>query len=214
VFRNCSAEVPFGLVNGKEPLTHESLLRLFEEKGALLQGHFLLSSGLHSPRYLQCARVLMDPELATRLGAGLAARLRPLVAGGPVGAVVAPALGGVLVAHEVARAFGCRGLFTERQDGVMTLRRGFVLESGEGVVVVEDVITTGGSTREVVDAVRARGARILAVGSLVDRSGGKLDLGLARASLLALEVPTYAAAECPLCAGGSKPEKPGSRAPR
>jgi len=197
-----------------EPLTHDSLLRLFEEHGALLQGHFLLTSGLHSPRYLQCARVLMEPAVATRLGAQLAERLLPLLGGKPPGAVVAPALGGVLVAHEVARAFGCRGLFTERQDGAMTLRRGFTLEAGEGVVVVEDVITTGGSTREVMDAVVARGAKVLAVGSLVDRSGGKVDLGVPRRSLLELEVPTWPAESCPLCAGGSKPEKPGSRAAR
>src|SRR5512139_2023060 len=124
-----------------EPFTNESLLRLFEERGALLQGHFLLSSGLHSPRYLQCARVLMDPPLATRLCQALAERLLPRVGGVAIGAVVAPALGGVLVAHEVARALGCRGLFTERQEGVMTLRRGFTLAAGEGVVVVEDVIT-------------------------------------------------------------------------
>jgi orotate phosphoribosyltransferase len=197
-----------------EPLNHDSLLRLFEERGALLQGHFLLSSGLHSPRYLQCARVLMDPALATRLGAALAARLGPLLGGKGPGAVVAPALGGVLVAHEVARALGCRGLFTERQDGTMTQRRGFVLEAGEGVVVVEDVITTGGSTREVMDAVSARGAKVLAVGSLVDRSGGAVDLGVPRRSLLELEVPTYPADACPLCAAGSKAEKPGSRAAR
>jgi orotate phosphoribosyltransferase len=197
-----------------EELTHDSLLRLFGERGALLQGHFLLTSGLHSPRYLQCARVLMDPVLATRLGAALAFRLRPLLGGRPAGAVVAPALGGVLVAHEVARALGCRGLFTERQDGTMTLRRGFTLEAGEPVVVVEDVITTGGSTREVMDAVTARGARVVAAGSLVDRSGGKVDLGVPRRSLLELDVPTYPAEACPLCAAGSKPEKPGSRAAR
>jgi len=197
-----------------EALTHESLLRLFGERGALLQGHFLLTSGLHSPRYLQCARVLMDPALATRLGAALAARLRPLLGGTAAGAVVAPALGGVLVAHEVARALGCRGLFTERQDGTMTLRRGFTLETGEPVVVVEDVITTGGSTREVMDAVTARGARVVAAGSLVDRSGGTVDLGVPRRSLLELEVPAYPAEACPLCAAGSKPEKPGSRAAR
>ena len=188
------------------------LLVLFQEREALLDGHFLLSSGLHSARYLQCARVLMDPELALRLGRALAAALRPHLAGVAPSAIVAPALGGVLVAHEVARAFGCPGLFTERQDGEMTLRRGFRLEAGEPVVVVEDVITTGGSTREVMDAVRARGARVLAVGSLVDRSGGAVDLGVPRASLLRLEVPTYPADDCPLCAAGGKPEKPGSRA--
>jgi orotate phosphoribosyltransferase len=198
----------------KDGFTHESLLRLFEERHALLQGHFLLSSGLHSARYLQCARVLMDPALATRLGEALAARLRPLCGASAPRAVVAPALGGVLVAHEVARALGCVGLFTERQDGTMTLRRGFTLEDGDPVVVVEDVITTGGSTREVLEAVKARGARVLAVGSLVDRSGGALDLGVPCRSLLELEVEAYPADACPLCAQGSKPEKPGSRAAR
>jgi orotate phosphoribosyltransferase len=197
-----------------EALTHEALLRLFAERGALLEGHFLLTSGLHSPRYLQCARVLMDPVLATRLGAELALRLKPLLGGSTPAAVVAPALGGVLVAHEVARALGCVGLFTERQEGTMTLRRGFTMEQGEAVVVVEDVITTGGSTREVMDAVVSRGGRVVAAGSLVDRSGGKVDLGVPRRSLLELEVPAYAAEACPLCATGSRPEKPGSRAAR
>jgi orotate phosphoribosyltransferase len=188
------------------------LLQIFKERGAFLEGHFLLSSGLHSPGYLQCALVLADPDLATRLGADLAAILRPLLSGTSPRAVVAPALGGVLVAHEVARAFSCRGLFTERQDGVVTLRRGFAIEREEAVVVVEDVITTGGSTREVLECVRGRGARVLAVGSLVDRSAGSVDLGLPRASLLALDVPSWEAAACPLCAQGSRPEKPGSRA--
>jgi orotate phosphoribosyltransferase len=192
--------------------SNDSLLRLFEDRSALLQGHFLLTSGLHSDRYLQCARVLMDPELATRLGRGLADRLRPHLTESPV-AVVAPALGGVIVAHEVARALGCLGLFSERQDGVMTLRRGFTLAAGQPVVVVEDVITTGGSTREVLQAVAATGARALAVGSLVDRGGG-VDLGLPRESLLTLEVRNWAAADCPLCAKGGRPEKPGSRASR
>ena len=187
------------------------LLALFKERQALLDGHFLLSSGLHSARYLQCARVLMDPDLATRLGHSLADALRPHLEGVAPAAIVAPALGGVLVAHEVARAFGCPGLFTERQEGSMTLRRGFRLEEGQPIVVVEDVITTGGSTREVMDAVRARGARVLAVGSLVDRSAGGLDLGVPRAWLLRLEVPTYPAEACPLCAAGGQPAKPGSR---
>ena len=187
------------------------LLALFRERGAVLDGHFLLSSGLHSPRYVQCARVLMDPELATRLGAELARALDSVLEGQKPDAVVAPALGGVLVAHEVARAFGGRGLFTERQDGVMTLRRGFVLEPEEKVVVVEDAITTGKSTSEVIDAVRARGTRLIAVGSLVDRSAGDVEFGVPRRSLLRLEVPTWEAAACPLCAAGSRPEKPGSR---
>jgi orotate phosphoribosyltransferase len=190
----------------------DPVLDLFMERGALLEGHFLLSSGLHSPRYLQCARVLMDPAMATRLGGALAESLRDALGATKPSAVVAPALGGVIVAHEVARAFGVRGLFTERQDGVMSLRRGFALEPGEPIVVVEDAITTGKSTREVLDAVTRSGARVLAVGSLVDRSFGDVDFGVPRRSLLRLEVPTWDAAACPLCASGSKPVKPGSRA--
>ena len=191
--------------------SNDALLELFKERGALLEGHFLLSSGLHSPRYLQSARVLMDPPLATRLGAELSERLRPLCDGVTPGAVIAPALGGLLVAHEVARGLGCRGLFTERQQGTMTLRRGFSLAVGEPVVVVEDVITTGGSTREVIDVARAHGARVIAVGSLVDRSAGAVDIGVPRVSLLALDVPSFDGAACPLCAQGSAPVKPGSR---
>jgi orotate phosphoribosyltransferase len=185
------------------------LLDLFRSSGALLEGHFLLTSGLHSPKYLQSALVLQDPATATRLGALLAEALRPVAAGAQT--VVAPALGGVLVAHEVARGLGGRGLFTERQEGAMRLRRGFRLRKGEPVVVVEDVITTGGSTREVMDVVRTHGAEVVAVGSLVDRSGGAADLGVPRRALLTLDVPTWPADACPLCAEGSKAEKPGSR---
>ena len=191
----------------------EDLLSLLKERSALLEGHFRLSSGLHSSQYLQCARVLMDPKLATKLGADLAAALRDVPGAEKPAAVVAPALGGILVAHELARALGCRGLFTERQEGIMLLRRGFTLEPGEAVVVAEDVITTGGSTREVIDAVRTRGARVVAVGCVVDRSGGAADLGVPLRSLLALYIPTYPPATCPMCARGSKPEMPGSRNP-
>jgi orotate phosphoribosyltransferase len=190
-------------------MAHE-LLDLFRSAGALLEGHFLLTSGLHSPRYLQCARVLMDPVAATRLGAALASSLEGVLKE-PPGAVVAPALGGVIVAHEVARGLGCRALFTERQEGRMTLRRGFSILPGEGVVVVEDVITTGGSTREVMDLVRASGGRVLAAGSLVNR-GAEIDLGVPTRSLLQVDAPTYPAESCPLCAQGSRAEKPGSRA--
>jgi orotate phosphoribosyltransferase len=191
----------------------DDLRRVFLEREALLEGHFLLSSGLHSATYLQCARVLMDPALATRLGAELASALRSVLPRAPV-AVVAPALGGVLVAHEVARAFGVPGMFTERQEGVMTLRRGFRLPGGASILVVEDVITTGGSTREVMTTVAGAGATVIGVGSLVDRSGGGVDLGVPRASLLMLEVPSYEASACPLCAAGSRLEKPGSRSAR
>ena len=186
------------------------LLAEFQRRGAVLEGHFLLSSGLHSPRYVQCARVLMDPPFATKLGAALAAELRGVLGSRAAGAVTAPALGGILVAHEVARALGCRALFTERQDGAMVLRRGFALEAGEVVVVVEDAITTGGSTREVMEAVRRAGAEVVAVGCLIDRSAG-VDLDVPLRSLIRLEVPTWAADECPLCASGSPAVKPGSR---
>ena len=155
--------------------------------------------------------MLADPQLATRLGGRLADALRPLLGDTRPGAVVAPAIGGILVAHEVARALGCRGIFSERQDGRMTLRRGFSVAPDEGVVVVEDVMTTGGSTREVIDAMRAGGARVLAAGSLVDRSGGVADLGVPVVSLLALDVPTYAADPVPCARTGRSPEKPGSR---
>jgi orotate phosphoribosyltransferase len=189
----------------------DDLLPLFKEVGALLEGHFLLSSGLHSPRYLQCARVLMHPDTATRLGAKLGAALAQDIRSKPLAAVVSPALGGVIVGHEVARALTVPALFTERHEGRMALRRGFTLEPGDEVVVVEDVITTGKSTREVIDVVESTGARVVAVGSLVDRSAGAVDLGRPRRSLLTLDVPTYEADRCPLCRDGSKPEKPGSR---
>ena len=189
----------------------DDLLAVFKARGAVLEGHFRLSSGLHSPRYIQCARVLMDPVLATGLGARLAEALRPVLARAPE-AVVAPALGGVLVAHEVARAFGCRGLFTERQDGTMTLRRGFELGADEPVLVVEDVITTGRSTREVIAAVTRLGATVLAVGSLIDRSEAQdLDLGVPRRSLLRVEAPVSTPEDCALCAAGVPAVKPGSR---
>jgi orotate phosphoribosyltransferase len=187
------------------------LLDLFRERGALLEGHFLLSSGLHSPRYLQSARVLMDPPLATRLGEELAALVRPDLGGRAVTAAVSPALGGLIIGQEVARALGALALFTEREAGRMTLRRGFHLAAGDTVVVVEDVVTTGGSTREVIDALRARGAAVLSAAALVDRSGGQAGLPVPLRSLLQLDVPTWAAESCPLCAGGSAAVKPGSR---
>ena len=177
----------------------ESLLRVFEDRGALLSGHFLLTSGLHSARYLQCARVLMDPALATELGAQLAARLRPKLGEAPL-AVVAPALGGVIVAHEVARAFGCMGLFTERQDGAMTLRRGFTLAEGDPVLVVEDVVTTGGAAVEAVEALREAGLVCRTAICVVDREEGGVG-GLAAAGVRL--VPLFRASE--VLAQGVKP---------
>lgn len=185
----------------------QDLLQIFQQTGALLEGHFQLTSGLHSPSYLQCALVLQHPQHAESIGRALAARFE----GHGIESVVAPAIGGIIVAHEVARALGVRALFTEREAGVMTLRRGFTLRPGERVVVVEDVVTTGGSTRETIEAVTSAGGLVVAAGSAVDRSGGKVDVGVPRHSLLTLDVPAYEPLECPLCKAGVPSIKPGSR---
>ena len=188
-------------------MDEREILEVFRKHSALLEGHFILSSGLHSDCYIQCALVLQHPALAERLGHELAARLGSTGAS----AVVAPAIGGILVAHEVARALGVRALFTERQDGRMTLRRGFSLSLSEPTLVVEDVITTGGSTRETIAAVEETGGKVVAAGALVDRSGGEADLGFPKAALLTLTVQNYDPAHCPLCQAGVPAVKPGSR---
>jgi orotate phosphoribosyltransferase len=187
--------------------TDQYLLSILQETGALLEGHFQLTSGLHSPRYLQCALVLQHPQHAEWVGRQLAARF----AGLQISAVVAPAIGGIIVAHETARAVGCRALFTEREAGGMTLRRGFRINPDERVLVVEDVVTTGGSTRETIEAVTKAGGQVIGAGSIVDRSGGAVDVGTSRAALLTLDVPTYDPADCPLCRQGTVAIKPGSR---
>ncbi len=188
-------------------MTENELLDIFRKYSALLEGHFILSSGLHSDRYVQCALVLQHPRVAEQLCSQLADQLRHL---GP-SVVAAPALGGVLVAHEVARALGVRSIFTERQDGAMTLRRGFSLEPNEKVVVVEDVITTGLSTRETIQCIEQSGGKVVGAGSLIDRSGGTADVGLVKASLINLKIQNYNPAECPLCKLGTPAVKPGSR---
>jgi orotate phosphoribosyltransferase len=188
-------------------MTENEILEVFREHSALLEGHFILSSGLHSDRYIQCALVLQHPRVAEKLCSELAAKLRHLGAA----TVAAPALGGVLVAHEVARALGVRALFTERQEGVMSLRRGFRLEPGESTLVVEDVITTGLSTRETIKCVEEAGGKVVGVGSLIDRSGGAADLGLPKAALATLSVKNYKPEVCPLCKSGIPAVKPGSR---
>src|SRR5579863_9079897 len=192
-------------------MTEDQILDIFRQHGALLEGHFVLSSGLHSDRYIQCAQVLQYPRVAEQLCALLGTKLREtgIVT---VGAVAAPALGGVIVAHEVARALGARAVFTERQAGAMTLRRGFGFAPGEPTLVVEDVITTGLSTRETIATVAAAGARVVAAGALVDRSGGKAQLGMPMAALVTLEVGNYNPSACPLCSSGIPAVKPGSRA--
>lgn len=189
----------------------DSTLALFNETGAYLKGHFRLTSGLHSPEYLQCALVLQHPAHAQRLAAELAEKMK--VSGcGTVATVVAPAMGGLIIGHEVARALGSRFIFTERDgEGRMTLRRGFGVAQGERCVVIEDVITTGGSTREVVDLLTAEGAVVAGAGSIIDRSGGKAEVGVPRQALSAMNVTAWTEAECPLCQQGQPVVKPGSR---
>ncbi|KPK49971.1 MAG: hypothetical protein AMK72_03285 [Planctomycetes bacterium SM23_25] len=186
-----------------------AILETFRKAGALLEGHFLLSSGMHSPTYLQCALVLQDPGRAERLCGELARKF----ARADVQTVVGPAVGGIVVAHEVARALGAKALFAEREDGRMTLRRGFAVEAGERVLLAEDVVTTGGSLREVQEMVAAAGADVVGVASLVDRTSGRdPGFGMPLVSLVAIDVPAYEAGDCPLCRDGLPLVKPGSRA--
>jgi orotate phosphoribosyltransferase len=190
-----------------EGLSPEETEALLSESGALARGHFELSSGRHSPAYVQCALLLEDPQRARRVGRALArqlASLRPQT-------VVSPALGGVVIGHEVAEALGVPFRFAERKDGVMRLRRGFRVEPGERAVIVEDVVTTGGSSREAAAAVGAMGAKVVAVGAIVDRSGGEGTFAVPFFRLLDLELPAWRPEECPLCAEGGRAEKPGSR---
>jgi orotate phosphoribosyltransferase len=187
-------------------------LGLFQRTGAYLSGHFRLTSGLHSPNYLQSAIVLQYPEHAETLGRELAARITELSGEKKPNLVISPALGGLIIGHEVARALGVRFIFAERDaDRKMSLRRGFTLGPGDVAAVVEDVITTGGSTREVIEIVREYGAVAAAAGSIIDRSGGAVDLGIPRAALETLNVEAYDPATCPLCQAGQPVVKPGSR---
>lgn len=190
----------------------DSVLELFRSTGAYLQGHFRLTSGLHSAEYLQSALVLQHPAAAEKLGRLLAQEMAPLLDRKP-SIVVSPALGGLIIGHEVARALGCRFLFTERDPETkkMVLRRGFRVEPGESAVVVEDVITTGGSTQDVIETLAAAGAHVLAAGSIVDRSGGNANVGVQRVALVTLQVAAHYPEQCPLCQQGIPVVKPGSR---
>jgi orotate phosphoribosyltransferase len=180
---------------------------IFEETCALLKGHFLLTSGLHSEQYLQCARVLQWPKHAEFCAGLIADKCRHW----SPGVIVSPAIGGVVIGYEVARALGCRAIFAERENGTLRLRRGFEISIGERALVVEDVITTGGSTRETMGVVRTCGGLVVGAASIIDRSGGNASLGVEYCSLWTLTIPTYPEAECPLCKSGSQPVKPGSR---
>ena len=188
--------------------TADDILSLFRRVGALLEGHFRLTSGLHSCGYLQCALVLQHPREAEACGVGIAERVRSLA---PT-VVLSPALGGIVIGHEVARALGVRAIFAERQDGTLTLRRGFSLDAGDRVLVVEDVVTTGGSTRETIDVAQAQGASVVGAAAIIDRSGGSQNLDVPFHALATVSLPTYQPDACPLCARGEPVVKPGSRA--
>ena len=190
----------------------QGVLELFRSSGAMLEGHFQLSSGLHSDRYFQCALILEDPARAEKLAQELAGRIRKKERE-KFDVVIGPALGAVIWAHEVARALGARCQFTERKDGKMELRRGFKLSPGERVLVVEDVLTTGGSTREVIEVMKHHDARPAAIGAIVNRSGGNpfAAEGLALHALAEVEVKTWKPEDCPLCRAGGSAVKPGSR---
>ena len=192
-------------------MTEAQVLDEFHASDALLEGHFILSSGLRSPRYLQCARVLMDPSRAERLARALAAKL-PADVRDAVDVVVSPAMGGVIFGHEMGRALGKPAMFLERPRGVFELRRGFRLAPGAKVLMVEDVVTTGLSSREAIEAVRAAGGEVVAEAALVDRSSGKADPGVPFIPLIRIDVPTYEADSVPPELAAIPPVKPGSRA--
>ena len=192
-------------------MNDDEILAEFRAADALLEGHFILSSGLRSPRYLQCARVLMDPARAERLARELASRIPNLVRD-QIEAVVSPAMGGVIIGHEMGRALGKPAMFLERPQGVFELRRGFRLEAGTKVLMVEDVVTTGLSSREAIDAIHAAGAKVVAEAALVDRSAGSADLGVPFYPLVRIDVPTYEADSVPAELAAIPAVKPGSRA--
>ena len=189
-------------------MKRDDMLKLLEEVGAIRTGHFELSSGRHSGTYIQCALVLEHPKHAEQLGHALAERFRDL----SVACVVAPALGGIIVGYEVARALGVRSLFVERdRSGQMTLRRGFEIKPGERVLVIEDVWTTGGSTRETIGVVEQEGGLVVAAGALIDRTGGSLELSVPARALVEMAVASYEPDDCPQCHAGGVATRPGSR---
>ncbi|MBA7467181.1 Orotate phosphoribosyltransferase [subsurface metagenome] len=195
-------------------MTEREVLEIFQKSGALLSGHFRLSSGLHSGKYLQCALVLQYPDLAEKLCNQLASRLE--LRGSKIDAVISPAIGGIIVGQEVAKVLGCRAIFCEREEGKMKLRRGFEIRKEERVVVVEDVITTGGSAKEIVEIVQGMGGKVKGIGAIVDRSKPSFSdelatLNLPLNSLLRIDIETYSPEECPICKKGIPLQKPGSK---
>lgn len=188
-------------------MTKEEILAAFDKTGGVLKGHFLLTSGRHSDTYMQCAKLFVHPDESEKLCAALAEKLTAF----NVDAVISPAVGGIIMGYELARQLKVKNFFTERVDGKMALRRGFALEEGSRVIVAEDVVTTGGSVKEVIELVRGFGCTVEAVASIVDRSNGKVEFGVPFVPLLSMEVVSYEADECPLCKQGVPAYKPGSR---
>lgn len=189
-------------------LTEERIVEILKEAGVLLEGHFQLTSGKHSNKYLQCAKIFKNAKYSEELCRDLAEKY----ADKGVDVVVGPAMGAVIMAYEVSRHLNVPNFFTERENGEMTLRRGFQIEKGQKVLIVEDVVTTGGSVREVIDVVRNAGGEVVGVGSIVDRTGGKIDFGVPYAAVISMEVTAYEKDECPMCKNGEPVVKPGSRA--
>ncbi|MBA7498029.1 Orotate phosphoribosyltransferase [subsurface metagenome] len=187
----------------------EEVMKKFEQAGAIQKGHFKLTSGVHSDTYIQCAQIMQHPEFMHNLCSELGKKFR----GDDIDVIVGPAIGGIIMAHVMARVLGpwVRAIFTERENGKMTLRRSFEINQGEKVLVVEDVTTTGSSVREVMDIVKSREGKVVGVGVLIDRSGGKVDFGIKTEKLLTVDIKTYLPEECPLCKKGIPVVKPGSR---
>ncbi len=189
-------------------LSQEEMLKIFEKTGGILKGHFILTSGRHSDTYMQCAKLFVDPKSSELLCKSLAEKL----SGEKIDLVISPAVGGILMGYEMARQLGVNNIFAERENGAMTLRRGFALPENANVLVVEDVVTTGGSVKEVIELVKERGCNVTAVASIVDRSNGKVDFGVKFVNLISMDVVSYDPSECPMCKEGKTPAvKPGSR---
>lgn len=189
------------------PLTNEQILEVFHSTGGVLKGHFLLTSGRHSDTYMQCAKLFVEPKQSEKL----CCELSKMLAGFNADIVVSPAVGGIIMGYEMARQLGLPNFFAERLDGKMSLRRGFELKKGSRVIIVEDVVTTGGSVKDVVQLVTESGCEVVAVASIVDRSNGKVDFGVPYRALLSMEVTSYEACDCPICKKGIPVYKPGSR---
>ena len=188
-------------------MTRERVMEILKEAGVLLEGHFLLTSGRHSNRYLQCAKIFQETKYSEELCADLAAQFKDK----NVELVIGPAIGAIQMSYEVSRHLGVKNIFAERENGAMTLRRSFEIQPGQRVLVVEDVVTTGGSVREVIDLVREHGGEVVGVGVVVDRTGGKIDFGVPISSVISIDVESYTAEECPLCKENLPLVKPGSR---